>query len=62
MLDQILQPNSQETVMDRIRDLDKRIAKARKYGDDITAQILRTEKAKVVKLVEGRMPLNHLTF
>jgi hypothetical protein len=62
MLDQILQPHSKASVMARIRDLDKRIAKATKLGDDIVAQILRTEKAKVVKLVEGRMPLNHLTF
>lgn len=62
MLDQILQPHSKESVMARIRDLDKRIAKAHKIGDDLVAQILRTERAKVVKLVEGRIPLNHVTF
>jgi len=62
MLDQILKQDSRRSVLDRIRKLDKGIRVATKMGDDVAAQIMRTERDKIKRQVEGRIPLNYLEF
>ena len=62
MLDQILKPHSQRNIMEQIRKLDKGIRIASRSGDDIAAQIMRTERDKLRRQVAGSVPLNHLQF